>query len=258
MHLMLADGLNLIRRLYAAVEQQPAAIEATTARASSILHQLMADSGASHLALVLEDQTPTWRHQLWPDYKLNRSPMPQTLKDQLADMLQQLQANGIQYLQQPGWEADDVIATMASKASQRGLQVTIISTDKGFCQLVNDKITVRNYFDHISFDQATVIGRWGFQPDQLVDFWALAGDTTNHLPGVTGIGPKTAGKILDEAHSLDRALAFPALLDDKLASKLTEHWQNALLTRELAKLRLDVPLSHNLHDFRYRTASHAV
>ncbi len=255
MHLMLADGLNLIRRLYAAVEQQPAAIEATIARASSILHQLMGDSDASHLALVLEDQTPTWRHQLWPDYKKNRSPMPVGLKDQLPNLLQQLQANGIPIIQQESWEADDVIATMANKASVRGLPVTIVSTDKGFCQLVGDRIKVRNYFDQVTFDLEAVKGRWGFQPAQLIDFWALTGDTTNHLPGVAGIGPKSAAKILDDAGSLDRALAFPSLIDQKLASKLNENWQNAMLTRELAKLRLDVPLNQNLHDFRYTSTN---
>lgn len=251
MHLMLADGLNLIRRLYAAVEQQPAAIESTIARASSILHQLMADSGASHLALVMEDQSPTWRHQLWPDYKKNRSPMPEALHDQLAYLVKQLQNNGIANLQIDNWEADDVIATMATKAKKHGLMVTIVSTDKGFCQLVDDQVQVRNHFDQVTFDRLTVVGRWGFEPERLIDFWAMAGDSTNHLPGVSGIGPKGASKVLDQANSLNRALAFPDLIDVRLAKQLADDWQSALLTRELATLTCDVPLRHNLHDFRY-------
>ena len=178
--------------------------------------------------------------------------MPESLAEQLPQLLQQLKNHGIPQIKIDGWEADDVIATMAVKGRHYGLQVTILSTDKGFCQLVDDSIRVRNHFDQITFDLETVRGRWGFEPHQLPDFWALTGDTTNHLPGVSGIGRKGAADIMSAAGNLNRAFAFPQLITDKQSQLLQQHWHSAILTRELATLSTNVPLTQKLSEFRYR------
>jgi protein Xni len=252
MKLLLVDAMNLIRRIYAAAPEGELQIEATQNRCLAAITRNAEQFQASHVAMVFEQKCQTWRHTLWPDYKLNRPPMPQMLADHLEAVTAYFHNNGLPCLDLAGWEADDVIATLADKAAFAGLQVMILSTDKGFCQLVRERISVRNHFDRFTYDPLMVEQKFGLRPQQLPDYWALTGDTTNHLPGVDGIGPKTAGQLLDRFGSLDHILVQLQQLEGKAAVKLTEQWQQALLTRILASLRLDVPLGINLQDLRWQ------
>jgi protein Xni len=254
MHLLIIDAMNLIRRVYAALEGGEWPVDGTRARSVSIATATAEAVGASHCVVVFEEKCETWRHTLWPDYKLGRAPMPEILYSGLAEIRNGLKDAGFACMDVAGWEADDIVASLADRASTGGLEVTILSTDKGFCQLLTPHIQLRNHFDRTAFDLDGVKQKWGLLPQQLVDFWAMTGDTTNHLPGVPGIGPKGAGSILDACGSLDMALAFPQLLPEKLAATLVQYWQQALLTRVLATLRRDVPLGINLHDLRWRRA----
>ncbi|MCD8520986.1 MAG: flap endonuclease Xni [Saccharospirillaceae bacterium] len=252
MHLLIVDAMNLIRRIYAAAADTELPLEATRSRCLSAIARNAEYAKASHVALVFEQKCQTWRHELWPDYKLGRPPMPEALQHDLADMQRYFQQSGVFCLDLAGWEGDDVMATLASKAAFAGLQVTILSTDKGFCQLVNSRLSVRNHFDRFTWDELMVEQKFGLKPWQLADFWALTGDSTNHLPGVPGIGPKTAGHLLDQFGSLDVLLIQREQCDSKVRNALSEHWPTALLTRVLAKLRTDVPLGFNLHDLRWQ------
>ena len=257
MKLLIVDAMNLIRRVYAAVEDTPTAIEATTNRCIATIHNNMEWLQCSHLVMVYESEGDTWRHRLWPDYKLGRAPMPDRLNEQLEVMKARFEHEGIPCMHADGWEADDVCATLASRASKHGIDSIILSTDKGFSQLVNEHIHVANHFDRQLIDPDGVLQRFGLPAGQLVDFWAMTGDSTNHLPGVAGLGPKSASAILDEVGSLDRALIqIDRLLElgvikPAQASKIHEHWQDALLTRELARLTTDVPVQINLKQLRY-------
>ena len=190
MKLLIVDAMNLIRRIYAAAEDAELPLEATRSRCLAAIARNAEQSQATHVAMVFEQKCITWRHQLWPDYKLGRPPMPQPLQDDLEALQRYFRQCGLYCLELSGWEGDDVVASLAVKAAFAGLQVTILSTDKGFCQLVNPRLTVRNHFDRFSWDEAMVEQKFGLKPAQLCDFWALTGDTTNHLPGVPGIGPK--------------------------------------------------------------------
>lgn len=252
MKLLIVDAMNLIRRIYAAAPEGGLQIEATQSRCLSAIARNAEQYQASHVVMVFEQKCQTWRHQLWPDYKLNRPPMPQPLQDQLDEVAGYFRNNGLPCLDLAGWEADDVIATLADKAAFAGLAVMILSTDKGFCQLVNSRVLVRNHFDRFNYDLMMVEQKFGLQPHQLVDYWALTGDSTNHLPGVTGIGPKTAGHLLDQFGSLDHILVNMDQLEGKVQQRMQQHWQEALMTRILATLRLDVPLGINLSDLRWQ------
>ena len=252
MQLLLVDAMNLIRRVFAAVADRPASLEATASRALAIIGNVTEQLGCSHVAVVFERQQLTWRHEIWPDYKKGRPPMPDVLAQGLSGLRHQLELAGLCCLEVTPWEADDVIASLAGRAVFNGVAVVILSTDKGFCQLVNPRLRLCNHFDRVVLDEAAVEARYGLRIAQLPDFWGLTGDTTNHLPGVTGIGPKAASALLDQFGSLDRCLLALEQLPERQGKVLREQWQQALLTRELARLRLDVPLGINLHDLRWR------
>lgn len=256
MHLLIIDAMNLIRRVYAVAEKSQASLEATEARSLSIIARNAADCGASHVAVVFEEQVATWRHDIWPDYKLGRPPMPEALAQGLPTLRDHLIRQGLYCLDVVPWEADDVIATLAHKASNADVDVTILSTDKGFCQLVGKHIRAYSHFDRRLYDTEGVKGHYGLLPHQLTDFWALTGDTTNHLPGVPGIGPKTAGQLLDQFRTLDALLVQLETVPERWQNLLQEHWRAALLTRLLATLRVDVPLGVNLHELRWRSFTH--
>lgn len=255
MKLLIVDAMNLIRRMYAAAQGNEMALEATQSRCLSVIGRNAEQIGATHLAMVFEQKCVTWRHDIWPEYKAGRPPMPEELEQGLDDMRRYFQQSGIFCLELAGWEGDDVVATLADKAAFAGLQVDILSTDKGFCQLVNPRLRVRNHFDRFSWDEQMVEQKFGLRPQQLPDFWALTGDSTNHLPGVDGIGPKTAGQLLDAHRTLDLVLYAREQCETRVRNALTEHWQAALLTRALATLRRDVPLGMNLHDLRWAAAA---
>ncbi|MAD43929.1 MAG: flap endonuclease Xni [Oceanospirillaceae bacterium] len=252
MQLLIIDAMNLIRRIYAAAQESELALDATRSHCLSVIGRNAEQLNATHVAVVFEQKCTTWRHEVWPDYKLGRPPMPQELEQGLDDIRRSFQQAGLCCIELAGWEGDDVVATLAARAAFAGLEVTVLSTDKGFCQLVNARLKVRNHFDRHTWDELTVGQKFGLLPEQLADFWALTGDSTNHLPGVPGIGPKTAGQLLDQHRSLDLLLAAHASCETRVHNALAQHWPQALLTRALAKLRTDVPLGLNLHDLRWQ------
>lgn len=252
MHLLIVDAMNLIRRIYAAAADSEMPLEATRSRCLAAIARNAQQGAATHVVMVFEEKCHTWRHALWPDYKAGRPPMPEALQQDLPELQRYFRQCGLYCLELSGWEGDDVVASLASKAAFAGLQVTILSTDKGFCQLVNGRLTVRNHFDRFSWDDEMVQQKFALKPQQLPDFWALTGDTTNHLPGVAGIGPKTAGQLLDRFGSLDVLLVQRQQCEGRVRQALEQYWEAALLTRVLATLRTDVPLGLNLHEFRWQ------
>jgi protein Xni len=179
--------------------------------------------------------------------------MPEALAIELAALRTDLERTGIHTYEMSDWEADDVIATVADRAARSGLQVTILSTDKGFCQLVSERISVLNHFDRLLWDEETVRQRWGLAPDQLTDYWALCGDQTNHLPGVPGIGKKGAAQVLDVCGSLDRAIGWPDALPERQSTALGKGVSSAIRTRVLATLRTDLELGIRLSSLRAKS-----
>lgn len=253
MHLLLIDAMNLIRRVYAAVEDSEFAAEATRNKVIDIIGANVRGRKATHLLMVYEDQEPTWRHRIWPEYKAGRSPMPEALANDLSEMRADLERSGIHSYRMSGWEADDVVATVADRAARSGLQVTILSTDKGFCQLVSERISVLNHFDRFLWNEEAVHQRWGLAPAQLTDYWALCGDQTNHLPGVPGIGKKGAAQVLDLCGSLDHAIGWPEILPERLSNALGQGIPSAIRTRVLATLRTDLELGISLSSLRAKS-----
>ena len=250
-HLLLIDALNLIRRIHAAVlapdqnNQVDGAVSSTVSSLTRALH----DSNPTHALLVFDGNPPTWRHELYPQYKSQRKPMPETLQKRLGDFNQAVLQQGIKTFRRSGLEADDVIASIASKALHAGVEVTILSTDRVFQQLLTRReIRLRDHFQKQDHNQETVIQQMDLQPGQLVDYLAIAG---NHdIPGVSGVGNKGATRLLKEHGTLQTIMSLEEATGPAL--KVQNQKDEALLSRKLATLATELELGVRLKDLRYK------
>lgn len=248
---MLVDALNLIRRIYAAQPESEEQLEDTQRAAIHGVLRNQQKLGCTHIAVVFEGREATWRHKLQPDYKAGRKPMPDSLANALPEFKQAFLDVGITSIEYPQWEADDVIATLANKVAEAGRSACILSTDKGFCQLISDKVMVRDHFKRRNLDAMYVMDRYGVEPEQIGDALALSGDTTNHIPGVPGIGLKTAARLLAEYADLDQILIEADNVGGRIGGLLKEHFQVALLARKMVLLKQDCELGISLNHLRY-------
>jgi DNA polymerase I len=222
----------------------------------TMLRKLIADHKPEFMAASFDLAGPTFRDQLVDDYKANRSAMPDDLAEQINWVHQACEALGVPIYTVPGYEADDVIGTLAMRAAAHGFEVAIVSIDKDFFQLVRDGIRVYDpREDGAWFDAGGVVQKFGVQPAQVVDVLALVGDTSDNVAGVPGIGKKGAVDLVTQFGSLDALLERAADLKPKQREALTTHRADALQSRELVTIRTDVPLDVEFESLRYRGAS---
>ena len=240
--LLVVDALNLIRRMYAAMPEHDNRELACMSRCINALADSCKRLKVSHCCVVFETKCLTWRHALWADYKRGRAPMPEALLQALPEFKKAFKKAGFFSFECEGWEADDVMASLACRGVESGVEITLMSTDKGFYQLLGPNIRVLNYFDRQLLDADDVMAKFSVKVSQLVDLWALTGDSTNNLPGVKSIGIKSATDLLSRYGDLDSILI--ATKDDTMSSRwkhaLETEWRSAVLTRKLARLTRDV------------------
>lgn len=252
-YLLLVDALNLIRRIYAGQPGEEGPEKATAALASSVqsLRRALRECEPTHAACVFDGEGPSWRHEIYPAYKEGHAPMPEALRDTLGDYRTAFSELGVASLCEPNLEADDVIATIACKASAADAAVTILSTDKSFKELLPMGVRVRDHFKRSDATAEEVLQRFGVRPEQLADLLALAGDRGNNILGVPGVGKKGAAAILDRFETLEQALDRSDEIEGKLGERLREHRDDARLCRRLVGLRTDLELGANLNELRY-------
>jgi protein Xni len=257
-HLLLIDALNLIRRLYAVQERlQDDVAESTKAQIISntenMLRQALArlshELNPSHALLVFDGRNSQWRKTLYAEYKANRKPMPTILADALGRLQQSASALGFNSVQQDDYEADDVIASIAVKLAQHEQRVTIVSTDKGFLSLLAENIQIYDTFSRQFQSQASVVDKFGVNTEQLVRYWSLVGDNTNNIPGVNGIGPKSAHELLALGATLTEAVEHPDC-HKKLREKILQNKEQIKIFMQILTLKTDVQLGLNLQDMR--------
>jgi len=224
----------------------------------TMLRKLMADHAPPFIAASFDLAGKTFRDDIVSDYKANRAAMPDDLAEQIGWVHEACEAMGVPILTSRGYEADDVIGTLAVKAVATGYDVAIVSIDKDFFQLVVDP-QVKVYDpreDGTWFDEAGVVQKFGVKPSQVVDVLALVGDTSDNVAGVPGIGKKGAIDLITRFESLDALLDGAASqLKGKQRDTLIEHRSDALQSRELVTIRTDVPLEVDLATLAYRGAS---
>ena len=211
----------------------------------TMLRKLIDDEQPELIAAAFDLRGPTFRHEMADDYKANRLPMPDDLVEQIPLVHEACTALGVPIVTYQGFEADDVMGTLAVQATSAGLDVVLVTGDKDFFQLVNDQVTIFNPRDDgVWYDAAGVQKKFGVRPDQVVDVLALMGDASDNVKGVPGIGQKGARDLVTGYGSLDRLLAEAADLPTKrYRTALTEHADDARQSRDLVRIRTDVPVT---------------
>jgi len=208
----------------------------------NMLRRLLADYDPERMAVVFDARGKTFRDELFAEYKANRPPMPDELASQVEPLHAIVRALGLPLLVEPGVEADDVIGTLAARAAARGQPVVISTGDKDMAQLVNDHVTLVNTMSNTVLDRAGVEEKFGVPPERIIDFLALVGDTSDNIPGVPKVGPKTAVKWLTEYDSLDGIVAHAAEIKGKAGENLCASLEQLPLSRRLATIRVDLEL----------------
>ncbi len=222
----------------------------------TMLRKLMTDHAPAYIAASFDLAGPTFRDQIVSDYKANRAAMPDDLAEQIAWVHQACEALGVPIITAPGFEADDVIGTVAARAVASEFDVTIVSIDKDFFQLVRDGVRIYDpREDGTWFDAAGVVDKFGVTPAQVVDVLALVGDTSDNVSGVPGIGKKGALDLITQYGNLGTLLDRAHELKPKQREALLTHREDALRSRELVTIRTDVPIAVDLESLRYRGAS---
>ncbi|EWS70206.1 DNA polymerase I [Vibrio vulnificus] len=215
----------------------------------NMLRSMMRQFASDRIAVVFDAKGKTFRDDMYPEYKANRPPMPDDLRCQIEPLHQVIKAMGLPLIVIEGVEADDVIGTLAYQASQQGMPVLISTGDKDMAQLVDDNITLINTMTNVVMDREGVIEKFGIPPELIIDYLALMGDKVDNIPGVPGVGDKTATVLLQGIGGLSKlydhlddiaALGFRG--SKTMAQKLVDNKDNALLSYQLATIKLDVAL----------------
>lgn len=208
----------------------------------NMLRKLLKDYAPKYVAVVFDAKGKTFRDDLLETYKAQRPPMPDDLQAQIEPLHAVVQAMGLPLLMIDGVEADDVIGTLAQQATQQGLHTLISTGDKDFAQLVNDHITLINTMSGNILDREKVIEKFGVAPEQIIDYLSLIGDTSDNVPGVPNVGPKTAAKWLAEYKSLDNLVAHATEITGKVGDNLRAHLEQLPLAKQLVTIKQDVAL----------------
>lgn len=254
--LILVDGSALVYRAYYAIPANFTTAAGLHTNAiygfATMFRRILAGRQPERGAVVFDAPGPTFRDEKYPQYKTQRPAMDPALREQLAHVDRVVQAHEFPLLRVPGFEADDVIGTLARLGAEAGMEVLIVSGDKDFAQLISERISMIDTLQNVTYDPELVRKKWGVPPARFVDYLALVGDSVDNIPGVAGIGQKGASALLETFGSLDAIYAGIEQLKGKQKQALVEHRAAALLSRELATIDTRVPLPLGLDDLRLR------
>jgi len=247
--LYLVDGSSYIYRAYHALPNLTnSAGEPTGALlgVANMLRRLLNDAESDNIAVVFDAKGPTFRHEMYEEYKANRPPMPLELRQQIEPIHEIVKLLGFPLIQVSGVEADDVIGTLAKQAAEKKMDCVISTGDKDMAQLVNDHVTLVNTMTDTAMDADGVVEKFGVEPSQIVDFLALTGDKSDNIPGVEKCGPKTAAKWLNNWKDLDGVMANAADMKGKIGEYLREALEILPLSRDLTSIRVDLDLEEDI------------
>ena len=256
-HVYLIDGSGYIFRAYHALppltrsDGTPVgAVQGFCNMLWKLLEDLKGEDAPSHLAVIFDHSGKSFRNDLYPQYKAHRPPAPEDLVPQFSIIRDATRAFGTPCIEKENYEADDIIATYARMAEAKGADVTIVSSDKDLMQLVSDKVSMFDAMKNKRIQAPEVEEKFGVGPDKVIDIQSLAGDSVDNVPGVPGIGVKTAALLINEYGDLNTLLARAEEIKQKgRREKLLAHADDARISRDLVTLKTDTPLDEPLEDF---------
>lgn len=256
MNLYLIDGNSYFYRAYHAIKSltnskglPTNAIYGFTTMMMKVLKEKKPDA----VAIAFDTKAPTERHRIYEEYKAHRPDTPDDLITQIPYMKSIVEALNIAAFEMPGFEADDIIGTIAKKASSQGMHVFIVSGDKDMMQLVSDKIKIYDPMKDATSDYPAVIGRFGLPPERIPEAMALTGDVADNIPGAKGIGEKTAKELLQNT-TLDSLIADTALIkNERIRRIFEESIESIKLSRTLATIDTDVPVVFDALSLKAKT-----
>lgn len=249
--LVLIDGSSYLFRAYHALPQLVSSKGQPTGAIKgviSMIRKLMADYPDSHIAVVFDARGKSFRNEIYADYKANRPPMPDELRSQIAPIHDIVKMMGLPLLIVDGVEADDVIGTLAVQATEKKLDVLISTGDKDMAQLVSPHVTLINTMNDSFMDEPGVVEKFGVRSDQIIDFLALVGDTSDNIPGVPKCGPKTAVKWLTQFESLTGVIENADEIGGKVGQNLRDSIEFLPMSYELATIKTDVELENSVDE----------
>lgn len=255
--LYLVDGSSYLYRAFHALPAlSNSAGEPTGALygVANMLRRMLREYDPEYMAVIFDAKGKTFRHEMYPQYKANRPPMPADLSRQVPPILELVEALGLPMLQVSGVEADDVIGTLATRAKEQGMRCIISTGDKDIAQLVNDQVSMINTMTETSMDRQGVIDKFGVPPERIIDYLALIGDKSDNVPGVDKVGPKTAVKWLAEYSDLDGVMAHADHIGGKVGEYLRDGLQQLPQSRDLVTIRTDVDLDVEPRNLKIRAA----
>lgn len=263
----LIDGSSYIYRAYYAIRHLSNSKGVATNAIfgfTKMLLKVVREDQPDLLAVVFDAKGPTFRTEIYPKYKANRAAMPDDLVPQVPVIKEVVRAFDIPALEEPGYEADDIIATLTRRLRREGLEVVIVSGDKDLTQLLEPGVRIFNLAKDDWVDHERVPAVMGVRPDQVRDYLALCGDASDNIPGVRGVGPKAACALLDAFGDLDAVFAdldrvaeLPVRGAKGLQKKLAEGRESALLSRQLVRLETEAPCAFTAADLAYAGADSA-
>ena len=255
--LVLIDGSSYLYRAFHALPPLSNSRGEATGAVLGVLNMLqgsLKQYASAQLVVVFDAPGRTFRDDLFAQYKAHRPPMPDELRSQIAPLLEAVAALGLPLLRITGVEADDVIGTLAARAANEGKQVLISTGDKDMAQLVNERITLVNTMSGSRYDREGVRAKFDVWPEQIIDYLALVGDSSDNIPGIDKVGPKTAAKWLGQYQTLDNLVEHAAEVPGKVGENLRAGLETLALSRELATIRCDVELPSTAADLTRRDA----
>ena len=250
--LYLIDGSSYLYRAYHAIRHLsgPGGFPTNAIFGfTQMLIKVLKDRQPSHVVMVFDISRKTFRTDLYPEYKANRAAMPDDLRQQVEPIKELVRAFRIPVLELEGYEADDIIGTIARECTARGIETVVVTGDKDLMQIVSEHVRLLDTMKDKESGPAEVRERFGVGPEQVTDILGLAGDSSDNIPGVPGIGEKTAMKLVDEYGSLDSLLERAAEVKGKTGENLRSFADQARLSRQLATIHCEVPIEYDLAAF---------
>lgn len=258
--LILIDGSSYLHRAYHALPSLTTSKGEPTGAIYGVINmirKLITEYDPEFIAVVFDAKGKNFRHELYPNYKAHRPPMEEELKVQIKPLHNIIHAMGLPLLMIDGVEADDVIGTLAREAAKKSIPVVISTGDKDMAQLVDQHISLVNTMNNTALDEKGVKEKFGVEAKQIIDYLALIGDASDNVPGVSGVGPKTAVKWLEQYHTLDNLAKHAENIGGKIGEKLRASLEYLPLAKKLVTIKDDVPLECKIEDLKHSQADNA-